>query len=373
MQFQQIIWLCVQRMEEDNMAEPTVKQGNKYFANTIYEGNGTAIGSGGKTITGLEFKPDFTWIKNRDASDSHALYDSSRGVTKQIESDNTSAETTESEGLTSFTSDGFTLGSLNQVNTNNESFVGWNWKANGGTTSSNTNGSITSTVQADTTSGFSIVKYTGTGSNATIGHGLSLAPSWIMVKNLSQGDAWKVYHHKVSSDPQTDYLVLNTTGAVVDDATVWNDTAPTSTVFSIGTHTDVNTSSENYVAYCWHEVDGFSKFGTYKGNGSTDGSMIYTGFRPAWLLIKRTDSSTGGNWSIIDNTRYPANPIGAPLLADTTDPESGLSSITMDLLSNGFKIRNTLNSNNASGASYIYMAFAEHPFVGDGTSPVTAR
>jgi hypothetical protein len=353
------------------MATPTVKQGNKYFANTIYEGNGTAIGSGGKTITGLEFKPDFTWIKNRDASDSHALYDSSRGVTKQIESDNTSAETTESEGLTSFTSDGFTLGSLDQVNTNNESFVGWNWKANGGTTSSNTNGSITSTVQADTTSGFSIVKYTGTGSNATIGHGLSLAPSWIMVKNLSQGDAWKVYHHKVASDPQTDYLVLNTTGAVVDDATVWNDTAPTSTVFSIGTHTDVNTSSENYVAYCWHEVDGFSKFGVFYGNGSTNGPFINLNFKPQWWLAKRIDNASGGYWQLQDSGRWTINPTNIKLMPSSTDAESGLGAQNLDFLSNGVKYRTT--DANASGSPYIYMAFASHPFTGDGTSPVTAR
>ena len=357
------------------MAEPTVKQGNKYFANTIYEGNGTAIGSGGKTITGLEFKPDFTWIKNRDASDSHGLYDSSRGVTKQIESDNTSAETTESEGLTSFTSDGFTLGSLDQVNTNNESFVGWNWKANGGSTTTNDAsstgiGTIDSVYQADTTSGFSIVTYTGTGSAGTIRHGLSLAPSWIMVKNLSQGDAWKVYHHKVSSDPQTDYLVLNTTGAVVDDATVWNDTAPTSTVFSIGTHTDVNTSSENYVAYCWHEVDGFSKFGTYKGNGSTDGSMIYTGFRPSFVLIKSTSTQY---WMTQDSTRWKFNPTDKPLFPANTDAESGLGAQNLDFLSNGFKCRGTSATQNSSSHTYIYMAFAEHPFVGDGTNPVTAR
>ncbi|BAQ88061.1 hypothetical protein [uncultured Mediterranean phage uvMED] len=356
------------------MATPTIKQGNKYFANTIYEGNGTAIGSGGKTITGLEFKPDFTWIKNRDASDSHGLYDSSRGVTKQLESDTDSAETTESEGLTSFTSDGFTLGSLDQVNTNNESFVGWNWVANGGTTASNSNGSITSTVQANTTAGFSIVKYVGTGANATVGHGLSSAPEWVMTRIRNAGSV-AGFAVGCTADPSgfNNFLYLNETTASTASAATWNNTAPTNSVFSVGTSEIGNYNGYNMLAYCWHSVDGFSKFGTYKGNGSTDGPMIMTGFMPSFLLIKRTDSSTGGYWSIIDNTRYSANPIGAPLLADSTNAESSLSSITMDLLSNGFKIRNTLNSNNASGASYIYMAFAEHPFVGDGTNPVTAR
>ncbi len=317
-----------------------------------------------KGVSGL------VWTKNRDAADNHQLYDSSRGKQLVLASNATSAEATVTDGLQRFLAGGQQIEDSDAINTAGESFVSWNWVANGGTTASNTDGSITSTVQANTTAGFSIVKYTGTGSNATIGHGLSLAPSWIMVKNLSQGDAWKVYHHKVSSDPQTDYLVLNTTGAVVDDATVWNDTAPTSTVFSIGTHTDVNTSSENYVAYCWHEVDGFSKFGTYKGNGSTDGSMIYTGFRPSFVLIKSTSTQY---WMTQDSTRWKFNPTDKPLFPANTDAESGLGAQNLDFLSNGFKCRGTSATQNSSSHTYIYMAFAEHPFVGDGTNPVTAR
>ena len=350
------------------MATPTVKQGNKYFANTIYEGNGTAIGSGGKTITGLEFKPDFTWIKNRDALDSHSLYDSSRGVTKQIESDDTSAQTTESEGLTTFGSGGFTLGSLDQVNTNNESFVGWSWKANGGTTATNEVGSINSTTQVNSTSGFSIVEYMGTGSAATVGHGLSVAPSVIMVKNLSTTDAWKVYHSSMASDPETDYLVLNTTAVPVDDATVWNDTAPTSSVFSIGTHTDVNTSSENYVAYCWSTVDGFSKFSSYNGNNNADGSFIYTGFKPVLVICKGLTTATG--WTVWDSARSSINPVDKALFWNTTGLDD--TGNTIDFLSNGFKLRST-NADFNGSYSYGYLSFAEHPFVGDGTNPVTAR
>jgi hypothetical protein len=362
------------------MAEPTVKQGNKYFANTLYEGNGTAIGSGGKTITGLEFQPDFTWIKNRDAADSHSLYDSSRGVTKQIESDNTSAQTTESEGLTSFTSDGFTLGSLDQVNTNNESFVGWNWKANGGSTTTNDAsstgiGTIDSVYQANTTSGFSIVQYTGTGSAGTIRHGLSVAPSLIIVKNLSQGDAWKVYHHKVASDPQTDYLVLNTTAAPVDDATVWNDTAPTNSVFSIGNHTDVNTNTENYVAYCWNEVEGFSKFGKFVGNGTdTDGPFIYTGFKPSWIVFKANRVT---NWYHHDSARNLINPVtvGIDLNASPAEWNGGVYvGNGLDFVSNGFKIRQATGLGyNYTGEEIYYIAFGSHSFLGDGTNPTTAR
>ncbi|BAQ86381.1 hypothetical protein [uncultured Mediterranean phage uvMED] len=317
-----------------------------------------------KGISGL------VWTKNRDTSDSHQLYDSSRGKHKNLQSDATNAESTTIDGLQKFLAGGQQIEDDVSINTAGESYVSWNWVGNSGSTSSNSNGSVTSTVQANQTAGFSIVQYTGTGSAATVGHGLSSTPKWIFGRPVEQtgGYNWSVYHKSMTSASY--YLELNTSDAEASNSNVWGS-APTSSVVNIGS--GMSASSEPYILYCWHSVDGFSKFGSYSGNGSTDGPFIYTGFRPAWLLIKRTDSSTGGNWSIIDNTRYPSNPIGAPLLADSTDAESGLSSITMDLLSNGFKIRNTLNSNNNSSGSYIYMAFAEHPFVGDGTNPVTAR
>lgn len=321
-----------------------------------------------KGVSGL------VWTKNRDAGDNHQLYDSSRGKQLVLASNVINVESTVTDGLQKFLAGGQQIEDSDAINTAGESFVSWNWVANGGTTASNSNGSITSTVQANTTAGFSIIQYVGTSSNATVGHGLSSTPDWVMLKNLDQSSAgsgdWMIWHKDIAN---TEYLSINDNGAKATLATAWNSTSPTSSVISIGTATRTNNSGDDHVIYAWHEVDGFSKFGSYSGNGSTDGPFIYTGFRPAWLLIKRTDSSTGGNWSIIDSTRYPSNPIGAPLLADSTDAESGLSDITMDLLSNGFKIRNTLNSNNNSSGSYVYMAFAEHPFVGDGTSPVTAR
>jgi len=318
-----------------------------------------------KGISGL------VWTKNRDAGDDHQLYDSSRGKHLVIEPNQTTAEATLTDGVQKFLKGGQQIEDNDLINTSGESFVSWNWVANGASTSSNTDGSITSTVQANTTAGFSIVQYTGTGSAATVGHGLSKKLDWVMTKSRSNdtGDGLVTYHTGLTSASY--YVDLSKTNAQANASVVWNGTAPTSSVFSIGTASGTNTNTYTYVAYCWHSVDGFSKFGSYTGNGSTNGQFIYTGFTPSFLLIKRTDSSTGGNWSIIDSTRYPTNPIGAPLLADTTDPESGLSSITMDLLSNGFKIRNTLNSNNASGGSYIFCAFAKCPFA--NISPATAR
>ena len=356
------------------MATPTVKQGNKYFEPILYTGNGTAIGSGGQAVTGVDHQPDLVWIKNRDAADSHSLYDSSRGTTKQLESDDTSAESTESEGLTTFGSAGFTVGSLAQVNTNTEKYVAWNWKANGGSTTTNDAsstgvGTIDSVYQANTTSGFSIVTYTGTGSAGTIKHGLSVAPSFIMVKNRSATDAWKVYHSSMASDPETDYMVLNTDAAAVDDATVWNDTAPTSSVFSIGTHTDVNTNTENYVAYCWNTVDGFSKFSSYIGNGNADGPFCYTGHKSSFLMIKEPGNTN--NWYIWDNQRGPTNAINTRLVAENAAAE--VSDRIIDFCANGFKIREGNIAHNRSGGTYVYMSMAEHAFNGNGTSPVTAR
>jgi hypothetical protein len=309
------------------------------------------------------------WAKNRDNGNrGHQLYDSSRGPLLTLYSNGTNAESTNTDSLQKFLKGGFSAEDFTGLNEASESHVAWNWVANKGTTASNSNGSITSTVQANTTAGFSIVQYTGTGSAATIGHGLSSAPEWIMVKNLSQGDAWKVYHHKVASDPQTDYLVLNTTAALVDDATVWNDTAPTSSVFSIGNHTDVNTNTENYIAYCWHGVDGFSKFGIYSGNNNANGPFIQTNFKPAFVLFKDIDNTR--NWTIIDSARDTFNPADKGLFPNDSAAEA--TGNTCDLLSNGFKPRTTGTSINAS-AKYIYMAFAEAPFIGDGVSPVTAR
>jgi hypothetical protein len=313
-----------------------------------------------KGISGL------VWTKNRDAADSHQLYDSSRGKQLVISSDSTAVESTVTDGLQKFLAGGQQIEGNDAINTSGESFVSWNWVANGGTTSSNTDGSISSTVQANTTAGFSIVQYTGTGSAGTIGHGLSSAPEWIVIKELSSADSWNVWHGTFAN---TEKILLNSTGAKITGSTVWNSTSPTSSVISINGN-NVNASSETYVAYCWHSVDGFSKFGSYSGNGSADGPFIYTGFKPAWLMIKETGNTN--DWMIWDNARFPLNPTNNSLFANLTQGDNG-SSIDLDVLSNGFKCRTTNSQINRSSGSYVYMAFAEHPFVGDGTSPVTAR
>ena len=315
-----------------------------------------------KGISGL------VWTKNRDATDNHQLYDSSRGKQLSLASNTTSGEATVTDGLQKFLAGGQQIEDDVSINTAGESFVSWNWTANGGSTSSNTDGSITSTVQANTTAGFSIVQYTGNGSVSTVGHGLSSAPEWVLVKARSTdtGDGFSVQH--VSTG--TDFYDLSKTNARNSNTVVWNS-VPTSTVFSIGTATGTNTNSATYLAYCWHSVDGFSKFGSYTGNGSTDGPFIYTGFKPRFLIVKSTAT---GNWNMFDSARNTFNPVKLQLYTDTTEVDYDLGARGSDFLSNGFKLRQeTGYGSNNSGQDYIYMAFAKHPFVGDGTSPVTAR
>ena len=318
--------------------------------------------------------PDLTWIKDRDSTNNHYIVDTSRGLNKYLSSNNTDTQTTEDNGVVKMLNGGFELSDATISNTQNNSYVGWNWVANSGTTSSNTEGSITSTVQVNSTSKFSIVTWTGTNATDTVGHGLGETPDIIIFKSLTNtvGTGWYPVWTKDLGGP-TKFLYLNSNIAIDNSTGFMNSTLPTSSVFHVGANFNTNDGGA-MVAYCWAEVPGFSKTGTYKGNSSaSNGSFVWTGFKPAWLMIKRTDSSTGGNWSIIDNARYPSNPATVPLMAENNSAEGSLSAITMDLVSNGFKLRNALNSNNASGASYMFIAFAEHPFTGDGTNPVTAR
>ena len=316
-----------------------------------------------KGISGL------VWTKNRDSTDNHQLYDSSRGKQLVLTSNTTDAESTVTDGLQKFLAGGQQIEDNVAINTSGESYVSWNWVGNGGTTASNTDGSITSTVQANTTAGFSIVQYTGTGSAGTIGHGLSSAPEWVIAKSRSNntGDTFSVYHVGMTSASY--YLRLGGTNAETNASVVWNGTAPTSSVFSVGTASGTNTNTYTYLAYCWHSVDGFSKFGKYTGTGNADGPFIYTGFKPAFIMVKQTNST--GGWIITDTKRSPFNPVDKLLSANLSNAESTFTSL--DILSNGFKQRNTDTGYNGSGSTYIYMAFAEHPFVGDGTNPVTAR
>jgi len=316
-------------------------------------------------ITGM------VWIKNRDETRSHVIYDSSRGPGQKLQPDKTNADTLNVDGVTKFLKGGVVVGSQNQSNDAGDGNVAWNWVANGGTTATNEDGSISSTVQANTTAGFSIVQYTGTGSNATVGHGLSSAPEWILIKDTGNAESWIVSHKGLTSQATYSITLNNSNAESSSGGTVyWNSTAPTSSVFSLATDTGVNGSSRNYVAYCWHGVDGFSKFGYYSANANADGPFIYTGFKPSWVMIKRTDYDA--QWFMFDNKRNPFNPLDKNLRANQNNAES--TTTALDFVSNGFKIRHNASviSINDSGGRLIYMAFAEHPFVGNGTSPVTA-
>ena len=359
-----------------NLPAPAIADGSAHFQTTLYTGNGTAIGSGGLEVNqsgNSTFQPDFVWIKNRDAADQHILTDVVRGATKYLSSDGTDTEVTATETLSTFDADGFTVGSDVQVNTNTEDYVAWQWLADNTSGSSNTDGTITSTVAVNDTAGFSIATYTGSGSNATIGHGLSAAPNLIMVKKRTDdATSWKVYHSANTAAPETDYLVLDTTAATADLNTIWNDTAPTSSVFSIGTHTDVNDSgaTDTYVAYCFRAIEGYSAFGSYTGNGSTDGPVINCGFAPTFVMWKGSDVVSDWTTKTYDiDTANPNNPRIHPSHAAAEHANDYI----IDFLSNGFKQRDSQANGNQSGKTYIYAAFAEHPFGGSGVAQARAR
>jgi len=335
-------------------------QPQDYFNTKLWTGTGAE-----NAITGVGFQPDWVWIKNRDAAEHNKLYDAVRGANKVIYSNLTNAEATVTQDVKSFDSDGFTLGTESAVNASGQDIVGWNWKANGAG-SSNTDGSITSTVSANTTSGFSIVKYTGTGSVGTIGHGLSAVPKMIIVKRLDSTSSWSVYHSALGNANQ---LYLNTTDASTS-STGWNSTDPTSSVFSIGSTASYNGSGNTYIAYAFAEKSGFSSMGSYVGNGNADGTFVYTGFKPAFILLKNTTLSVE-NWVINDSGRNPSNIVDKDLFANQNYVEAVHS--RQDFLSNGFKFRSTANNSNKSGDTYIYMAFAESPIVSSNGVPAVAR
>jgi hypothetical protein len=340
-----------------NLPDSTIKKGNKYMDATTYTGNG----SSGKAVTNTAaFKPDFVWIKDRTAANYHILTDSVRGVGLALYSNGSFVESAyNAQTLQSFNTNGFTVGSNGDVNTNTNSYVGWQWQAGQGSTSSNTSGSITSTVSVNATAGFSIVTYTGNNtSGATVGHGLGVVPAMVICKNRSAGigsGAWPVWHKSLTGG--TYYLFLNTTAAQSNANNNFTAT-PTSTVLNLGTSDTNNTAT--MVAYCWAEIAGFSKFGSYTGNGSTDGPFIYLGFRPKYFLIKRIDSA-GFSWNVVDSSTSPYNVTPNELQPNTSGAES-TGNTTYDFISNGVKIRTTSTDKNASGGTYIYAAFAENPF-----------
>ena len=333
-----------------NLPTSTVPNGALYMNALTYTGNGSA----NAVITGLSFKPDLVWAKSRSNAQYNGLFDSNRSG-YALYSNATDAEDT-SEQVT-FNSNGFTTPNKTSdfINTNTYTYVAWNWQAGQGSTSSNTNGSITSTVSVNATAGFSIVTYTGTGANATVGHGLGVAPQFIIVKGRNTTYDWIVYHNSLGN---TQYMILNQTAAVNNTNLVWNNTSPTSSVFSLGAGGAVNQSTNTFVAYCWAQVAGFSQFGSYTGNGSADGPFIYTGFRPKCLFIKRTDSTA--DWELLDTSRDPYNVASQRLYPNLSQAED--TAAALDILSNGFKIRISGVNWNASGGTYIYAAFAENPF-----------
>ena len=343
------------------MAYSSITKPTDYFNALLYTGNGST-----NALTGVGFQPDWVWLKGRSNGDGSRLYDAVRGTTKEIYSDATDAESTNSNGLTAFGTDGFTLGSSSGTNGSSKTYVAWNWLGANGT-ASNSNGSITSTVSANTTAGFSIVSYTGTGSNATIGHGLGAVPRWIIVKVRDASNNWIVQHGSLGA---TKRMLLDATSAEASASTFFNNTEPTSSVFSVGTEDVTNNNGNAYIAYCFAEKTGYSKFGSYTGNGNADGTFAYTGFKPAWVIIKRTDSTS--HWRMFDNKREGFNVDNDALKANTSDAETTTDFI--DLLSNGFKLRSTDSAVNSG--SFIYMAFAENSFVANdsGTAvPVVAR
>jgi hypothetical protein len=353
------------------MAYTEIDDPTDYFETKLYTGNG-----GTQSITGLDFAPNFVWLKDRDSSVAfHRLVDTIRGATKLLYSNGTNAEDTDATSLTSFNSDGFTLSSGGGVNASGNNYVSWNWKA-GGSASSNSDGTLTSSVSASTTAGFSIVAYTGSGSTTSFGHGLGVAPKWVIIKNREDTDGWTVFHTGISSGQG--YIFLNTTDAATTGSSRrfrYGDGSdgklPDSTKVYLGNASDVNTSGEDYIAYCFAEKKGYSKFGSYTGNGNADGAFVYTGFKPAWILSKRTDNSSGGEWCVLDNKRDTFNVADAKLEANNSDAEE--TDEMYDILSNGFKITRGDGNINDSGGTYIYLAFAESPFVNSKGIPTNAR
>jgi len=368
------------------MAYTTIDDPSAYFQTKTYTGS-----AGAQSITfdgNSDLQPDWIWIKERGAAGGHVVTDTVRGISASsapfLQPSSTGAEidangTEANRTLTSSNTNGFTLGQdayYTNFNNNSDTYVSWNWKAGTSFTndaSSTGIGSIDSAGSANDTAGFSIVTYTGTGSNGTIKHGLSTAPKMIITHQIGGGE-WYTYHTGIASDAETDFLNLHVTVAVSDDAEMWNDTKPTTSVFSVGVNGNTNGSSDATIAYCFAEKQGYSKFSSYVGNGSDtpNGVFIWLGFKPAFILIKATDSNS---WVIVDNKRpADSNPVDSSLAADSTAAETtGDSNTTFDFLSNGFRTNGNSGNNNSSGQKYIYMAFAENPFVTSTGVPATAR
>ena len=343
------------------MAYTTINKSSEHFDIRTYSA------SGGGSVSDVAFQPDFLWFKNRTGAGDHGLMDAVRGITKILHSNDNNAEATSngSNDFNAFSSNGFNYGASSALDTSSGTPCNWLWKANG-SGSANTAGTINSTVSVNTTAGFSIVRFTGTGANATVGHGLGSVPKMIILKKTNGGADWIVYHNSMGN---TKALKLNSTAALSTDNGYFNATTPTSTLFSLGNDGFSNGSSATIIAYCFADVQGYSKMGSYTGNGNADGTFVYTGFKPAFVMAKNT--AVTSSWEILDSTRNTFNPTAKSIFPDGTGVEYDYTN-RVDLLSNGFKWRTT-SSPNESGNSIIYMAFAKAPLVGTNNVPCTAR
>ena len=356
------------------MAFTTIDDPSAHFNIITYTGN-EATRSITNSANAGDFQPDWVWIKETNNAVSHRIFDSSRGATKRIFTNNTDAESTQSNALTSFDSNGFSLGDGTSVNGNSDTYVAYQWKANGGSTTTNAAGANgadhESVFQANDTAGFSIITFTSDAASGdtVIKHGLSKAPTWMIMKSRSNTGIWWVYHDSLTDDG---YMHLESTNANQDGSTnVWRNTAPTSSVFKTGLNSLNNTNGATMVGYCFAPIQGFSKFGDYKGNGNSNGPYIYTGFRPQWLLIK-VQSQAGNDWILIDDKNSPINVVHDYLRANTNVALTDQYNIDLDLLSNGFKIRGDSGNINASNQTYSYFAFAKQPWCSSKGVPSNA-
>ena len=345
------------------MAYTTIDKPSDYFNTVTYQGSG----GNNFAISSLDFAPNLTWIKRMTSTQNHFLFDTVRGNNKYVNSNTSDQESTEANSFT-FDSNGFTFPTYwDALSDSSGTTAAWNWLANGAG-SANTDGTISSTVSANTTSGFSIVSYTGTGANATVGHGLGVAPSMVITKRLSSTDDWIVWN-KGLTNPAS-YLYLNSSNAEMGSVAAYQNITPTSTLLYPGTDGRTNGNGDTYISYVFADVQGYSKFGSYTGNGNADGTFVYTGFKPAWIMFKQTNTS-GGQWYIYDNKRG-QNELDEHLYPNLSSAEA-TGDNAIDILSNGFKMRSSNGDSNASGSTYIYMAFAEAPLVGTNNVPCTAR
>ena len=355
------------------MAYTDIDDPSEYFQTKLYTGTNNELVL---TFDGnSDIQPNMIWTKNSGRAANHVLSYTVRGIGKGLYPDLTNAEG-DTNYISAIGSDGYTIVATDsvEINRDDDTFVSWNWKTGTSFTndaSSTSVGTIDSVGSVNTDAGFSIISFTGTGSAGTIAHGLGAVPAWYIVKRRNASEHWQVYHARNTSAPATDYLQLSTAEATTDADTRWNDTNPTSTVFSVNTHASVNADASTYVAYCWAEKQGFSKFGSYIGNGNANGTFVHTGFKPAFVLIKIIDNGSQ-DWFILDNKRSPFNLTDDSLAPNQNDQEY-TSEANLDFLSNGFKLRMTSIRVNGAGSNYIYAAFAENPFVTSTGIPGTAR